>query len=87
MPDVADYIVVLNFAMGSFLSDIEIRQRQINHMDRVKLYRFIVKLQDRRHMYRKLYSHYRVTSALIESVSVIIVIVLLMLTSKNFSKK
>jgi len=76
----------VNDSMAEDLSDSDIRQRQINHMDRVKLYRFIVKLQDRRHMYRKLYSHYRVTSALIESVSVIIVIVLLMLTSKNFSK-
>ena len=77
----------LNDPSDEAITQDEVNKREANKTERVKLYRYIYKLQNRRHLYRKLYSHYRVTSALIESVSVIIVIVLLMLTSKNFSKK
>ena len=47
------------------------------------MYRYIYKLQNRRHVYRKLYSFYRVTSALLESVTVIVVVVLLMFTGTS----
>ena len=56
---------------------------QANHEARVKLYRYIYRLQDRRHLYRKLYSYFRVTSALLESFTSIIVIVILMFVSEN----
>ena len=49
----------------------------------MKLYRYIYKLQNRRHIYRKLFSFYRVTSALLESVTVIIVMVILMFNKSD----
>ena len=58
-------------------------KREANKTERVKLYRFIYKLQNRRHLYRKLFSFYRVTSALLESMTVIIVMVILMFNKSD----
>ncbi len=53
----------------------------------MKLYRYIYKLQNRRHLYRKLFSFYRVTSALLESVTVIIVMVILMFNKSDVEEE
>ena len=53
----------------------------------MKLYRYIYKLQNRRHLYRKLFSFYRVTSALLESVTVIIVMVILMFNKSDIKEE
>ena len=49
----------------------------------MRLYRYIYRLQDRRHLYRKLYSYFRVTSAMLESFTSIVVIVILMFVNDN----
>ena len=53
----------------------------------MKLYRYIYKLQNRRHLYRKLFSFYRVTSALLESVTVIVVMVILMFNNSDIKEE
>ena len=68
----------LNDPSDEAITQDEVNKREDNKAERVKLYRYIYKLQNRRHLYRKLFSFYRVTSALLESVTVIIVMVILM---------
>ncbi len=53
----------------------------------MKLYRYIYKLQNRRHLYRKLFSFYRVTSALPESVTVIVVMVILLFNNIDIKEE
>ena len=79
------HLQTLNDPSEEPVSEAELRVREANQEERIRLYRQIYKLQSRRQSYRKLYSYYRLTSAIFESVTVIIVIILLMFVNKSSS--
>ena len=72
------HLQTLNDPSEEPISNEEKERRDDNQAERIRLYREIYSMKSRRQIYRKLYSYYRVTSALTESVSLIIVTILLM---------
>ena len=79
------HLQTLNDPSQEPISDEELRAREANQEERIRLYRQIYRLQSRRQSYRKLYSYYRLTSAVFESVTIIIVTILLMFVNKSTS--
>ena len=56
---------------------VEGRSQGIDQKDKIEFYKNIYKLQDKSLLYRKLYSYFRVTSAILESATMVVVLVLL----------
>ena len=59
-------------------TDVEDSAKRITQKDRIELYKNVCKLETKSLLYRKLYSYFRVTSAVLESATVIDVLVLLL---------
>ena len=77
------HLQTLNDPSEEPISHEEKERRADNQKERIRLYREIYSMRSRRQIYRKLYSYYRVTSALTESVSLIICTILLMFVDNN----
>ena len=63
--------------------DVEDSAKQINENERIELYKSVCKLETKSLLYRKLYSYFRVTSAVLESATVIVVLVLLLFVTNR----
>jgi len=63
--------------------DVEDSVKQISQNEKIELYKNICRLETKSLLYRKLYSYYRVTSAVLESVTVIVVLVLLLFVTNR----
>ena len=77
------HLQTLNDPRQEPITNEEKEKRDKNQKERIRLYREIYSMKSRRQIYRQLYSYYRVTSALTESVSLIIVTILLMFVDSN----
>jgi len=60
------------------ISDAEYQLKERTQKERIKLYKNTCQLETKSLLYRKLYSYYRVTSAVIDSLTIIVVLILLM---------
>jgi len=60
--------------------------KKINQKERIELYKIVCKLETKSLLYRKLYSYFRVTSAVLESATVIVVLVLLLFVTNRSNR-
>ena len=63
--------------------DAEDGSKRLNQKDRIELYTNIFKIESKSLLYRKLYSYFRVTSAVLESATMIVVLVLLLFVTNR----
>jgi len=72
------HLQTMNDPQEAPISETEYRLKEKNQKERIKLYKNTCQLETKSLLYRKLYSYYRVTSAVLDSLTVIVVLILLM---------
>ena len=78
------HLQTLNSPFDAPVSDLHYQLVEAKQRDRIKLYKNTCQLETKSLLYRKLYSYYRVTSAVLDSLTIIVVLILLMfVTGRN----